>query len=159
MYAIDTIGTDYTHTISILKNDSSRTLETCFFTNSAPNETPIAYSFTAGKTYLIGVSDWAGGGNLTIKVTKKTCIAGALCVTATGHNKWSERYTEVKILDPQNNVIGEGWGDGSGFTTVPGVPPGNYTVITSAWGFFIINQNVKVPGICPSGYRGQYPTC
>ncbi len=109
----------------------------------------MAYQFTANQSYLIGFSDRNGGGNLTFTLKKETCPAGALCVSGTGNYHWAEAYTEVHVLDQNNNEIASAGGDGKGYTIVPGVKAGKYTVITSAWGFYLVNQNVTIPGLLP----------
>ncbi len=98
IYSINTLGSNYHHSISVFKNDVAKTHLSCYETDADPanldgdpNSTPIAYQFTANQTYLIGFSDRNGGGNLTYTLKKETCPADALCVSGNGESKWSEK--------------------------------------------------------------------
>ena len=93
----------------------------------------VAFNATGGYTYLIEVSDAAGGGNLALRIDKETCPTGYLCGAAVGGDGSIIRYADMEIYDAGGNYYqGYGYGDLAGFVKgyLYGGGSGNYTVGT-----------------------------
>ncbi len=160
VYKVSALGSSYSPDLSILRQVSSttRTPVVCGVTdvNYSYDDDfgKVAFNATGGYTYLIEVSDAAGGGNLSLRIDKETCPAGYLCGAAVGGDGSILRYADMEIYDAGGNYYqGYGYGDLAGFVTgyLYGSGSGNYMVGTYGnWedgvGNMILNQSVHIPG-------------
>ncbi len=153
IYAVSTAGSDFENNIVIRQsNGGANDPVTCMEARTMSAETGgegarLAFYALAGQTYLIGISDKVGGGNLSLLVEKITCWEDQLCMTVTaynGSNAWNPR---VRIMNSDNQVVG--WpedGERGGYIQIGGLEPGTYKVVTSEWWTYIVDENVSFPG-------------
>jgi len=161
VYTIDAYGSDYKPNLTVLRkvSSTSRTPVVCGNTGDWTDEDYYKLSFnaTAGYTYLIGVSDSVGGGNLSLKMTKETCPIGYLCGAGVEGDGARMKWANATILDSNGSYIGYGATSYSGFIQIylninikSGssyriITKGNYSVATNTSTVFLTSSNYYSP--------------
>ncbi len=101
--------------------------------------TPFSYYAEAGVTYLVAISSFdTVGGTLVFQADPYSCPATDLCVTVRGGNKWAEKFLTVKLVDDENNWVGEIGNPDNGVFVFDGIPEGDYQVIAAGYGLAFI---------------------
>ena len=150
IYSIDTHASDYDTVLHVFE-ESTLTPSGCNDDDSEIDgfQSKLSFSASAGQSYLIGVSHYGGGsgGNLELNLAQVSCPSGSLCMTVVSGDGSTATYPRVQVLDSSDGYVTQARGGADGFVEIPSLESGTYTLVSSDWGNFIVDEGVSAPGL------------
>ncbi|MGD8813649.1 MAG: C1 family peptidase, partial [Anaerolineales bacterium] len=148
-FSVDTFGSDYDTVLHVYEDLGGGSLELMGCNDDSVDEQSKAvFSASLGSSYLIGITHYGegSGGNLVLNLDRLQCPPTALCILVRDALGVGAFYPELSLLDSDDHWVAGGRGDSAGYVVIDPAPSGTYRLVASAWGLFIVDDDIVSPG-------------